>query len=321
MMAHRDQKQFIISKEAILLTAASIVLSRLVIGNFLFTIPLLVLASRLSTPREALYPVGLVSLVLIITEVIKAKEALVSAEGRILFVITLFMPVVLLAGAALWIAYSDRRLFQRYLIASSVGIIASLLLVIWLSRPSAAREKIDGLFLETFLALMGEAASPVGELAITKLYRAAVMTLGAMLAPMTMSLVGFTSFIALSWQARTQTQAFPVTVSRWQVPTALLWPFLGAWTVVLLLVLFDANYLSRALAMQVGLGIGVIYAVQGLSIIIFWLLKRGMQVRMSRVLLLLFVLIFVIPGVNLLVILALPILGVTENWFTYRSFE
>ncbi len=320
MMAHLDLKEFKISKEVLLLTAASVLLSRLFIGNVLFTIPLLVLASRLSTTREALYPVGFVSLILIVTEIIKAREALLSTEGRILFILTLFMPVVLLAGAALWIAFSNRRLFERYLIASSVGVIASLLLVIWLSRPTPAREKIDAIFLETFLTLFGEGASPLGEAAAVKLYRAAVMTVGAMLAPMAMALVGFTGFVSLSWQARAE-GSFPATVSRWRVPDVLLWPFLGAWTLVLLLVLLDANYQSRALAMQVGMGIGVIYAVQGLAIILFWLLKKGVQVRMSRVIVLLFLAAFVIPGVNLVVLFALPILGVTESWFTYRSFE
>lgn len=69
-------------KQGLFLTVVSYALSRLLIGNLLFTIPLMVLAPKFSNRREALFPVGLVAALLVITEFFfRAKGSLSSPEG------------------------------------------------------------------------------------------------------------------------------------------------------------------------------------------------------------------------------------------------
>ena len=320
-MVLTDLKEAKLRKDALVLTGVSFVLSRLLVGNMLFTIPLLVLQSRFSNRREALVPVGLLALLIMVTELFKARGALGSSEGRLLFLVSLFIPTILLVASAVWTALAGRATFHRYLVSSLFGVVASLLAVIWFSRPTPALLRLDALFYETFASLFGQNSnSAFGDAAMQKLYRAAVMSVGAMLAPMCMVLVGFSSFVAMSWSRRTDV-AFSATVSRWRVPDVLLWPFLGAWTVVLLLLVTKAPYLARALALQVALSLGVLYAVQGVAIIVHFLLRRGVHVNPSKLATFVFLLAFVVPGLNVLVIFALPLLGVTESWFTYRRYE
>ena len=92
-------------------------------------------------------------------------------------------------------------------------------------------------------------------------------------------------------------------------------------TVVLLLLVFKASYLPMALALQVALSLGVLYAAQGIAIIVHWLLRRGIAISVRKLVTFVFLLAFLIPGLNVLVIFALPLLGVTESWFTYRRYE
>lgn len=304
------------------MTAASFALSRLLIGNMFFTIPLLVLHTRFSNRREALAPVGLLALLILVTELYKARGALGSVEGKILFSITLFIPIVLLVASAVWITLEGYSTLHRYLASSLFGVVASMAMVIYFSRATPALLRIDELYYETFATLFGQGStSGVAEVAMRKLYRTAVMSTGAMLAPLCMVLVGFNSFMALSWTMRQSEGSFSATVARWKVSERLLWPFLGAWTVVLLLMVTKAPYLPRALALQVALSIGVLYAVQGVAIIVHLLQRRGIVVRTSKLVTYLFLLAFVVPGLNVLVIFALPLLGVTESWFTYRRYE
>ncbi|MFA5447158.1 MAG: DUF115 domain-containing protein [Sphaerochaeta sp.] len=321
MMAFMDLKESKKLKEVLLLSAASFALSRLIIGNVLFTIPLLVLEQRFSSRKEALAPVGLLALAIYVTEFFKARGALASAEGRVLLLISLYIPTVLLIASAVWIAYADRPLFKRYISASLFGIVASLVMVAWFSRPSPVLNRIDEVFLQTFTNLFGpDSSSAMSDVALQRLYRSAVMSTGAMLAPMCMVLVGFTAFLAISWNRRFD-ETFTLAVSRWKIPEYLLWPFLGSWTVVLVLLMAKAGYLALALALQIALSLGVLYAVQGVAIIVHLLLKRNVVVKISKLVTFLFLLAFVVPGLNVLVIFALPLLGVTENWFTYRSYE
>jgi len=320
-MVLTDLKEPKLRKDALVLTGVSFALSRLLIGNILFTIPLLVLQSRFSNRREALAPVGVLTLLVMVTELFKAREAMKATEGRLLLVVTLFIPTVLLVASAVWTALAGRRTLYRYLASSLYGVVASLAVVIWFSRPTDALLRLDALYYQTFAGLFGQGSDAAfGEATVEALYRTALMSTGAMLAPMCMVLVGFTCFIALSWSKRGDAN-FTTTVSRWSVPEQLLWPFLGVWTVVLLLLVVKAPYLPMALALQIALALGVLYAVQGLAIVVHLLLRRGVAVSVSKLATFVFLLAFLIPGLNVLVIFALPLLGVTESWFTYRRYE
>lgn len=321
MMALTDLKEPKLRKDALVLTGVSFVLSRLLIGNLLFTIPLLVLQARFSNRREALAPVALVALMIFVTELIQARGSMKVGEGRLLLFVTLFIPTVLLVASAVWTAMAGHRTLYRYLASSLFGVVASLIVVIWFSRPTPALLRLDEIYWQTFAGLFGHGTNgTVTEAALKTLYRTALKSAGAMLAPMCMVLVGFTCFIAMSWSKRADDN-FTTTVSRWSVPEQLLWPFLGAWTVVLLLLVFKASYLPMALALQVALSLGVLYAAQGIAIIVHWLLRRGIAISVRKLVTFVFLLAFLIPGLNVLVIFALPLLGVTESWFTYRRYE
>lgn len=316
-----DLKDSKLMKRTLLLVGVSFVLFRLPIGNILFTIPLLVLESHFSDRREALLPVGLLALLIAVTELVSSRSALLSAEGRILLIISLFLPTVLLVGAAVWIRLGSLPTFFRYLASCAFGVVASLAIVLWFSRPSAAMLQVDAYFSDAFAGLLGQSGdNPVAEAALKRLYRTAVMSTGALLAPMSMVLIGFSTFLALSYRQRFEGD-FGLRVSRWSVPAELLWPFLGSWTVVLLLIISKASYPLFAFGMQIALCLGVLYAVQGVAIVVHLLYRRGVAVRIGRLVTLLFIVSFLVPGLNVLVIFALPLLGVTENWIVYRRNE
>lgn len=326
MLGAMNQLDTKMLKQVLFLTVVSYALSRLLIGNLLFTIPLMVLAPKFSNRREALFPVGLVAALLVITEFFRAEGALSSPEGRLLLVIGMFIPIVLLVASAVWIALDDKRTFYRYLASSMFGIVASVVVVIWFTRPNEALQRVDSAMFETFRTLLGgttggtQPSLETPGVALEGLYRMSVMAIGAMLAPLCMVLVGFTSFMAMSYQARFD-GSFNVRVSRWKVPEVTLWVFLGSWTLVLLLILAKATYLYRALALQAALASSVLYAVQGMAIVVHVVLRKGIAVNTTRLFSTLFLLAFLIPGVNVLVVFVLPLLGVTETWIMYRRNE
>ncbi|MGH0054507.1 MAG: DUF115 domain-containing protein [Sphaerochaetaceae bacterium] len=314
-------------KQGLFLTVVSYVLSRLLIGNLLFTIPLMVLAPKFSNRKEALLPVGLVAALVVLTELFRARDSLGSPEGRLLLVIGMFIPIVLLVASAVWIALDDKRTFYRYLASSLFGIIASIVVVIWFTRPNEALQRVDSALYDTFRMLLGEAIDGTqpsldtsSTVSLEGLYRMSVMAIGAMLAPLCMVLVGFSSFMAMSYQARFD-GSFNRRISHWRIPEATLWVFLGSWALVLLLILTKGAYLYRALALQVALASSVLYAVQGMAIVVHFVLRKGLAVNTTRLFSLMFLLAFLIPGVNVLVVFVLPLLGVTETWIMYRRNE
>mgnify|MGYP001137366530 CR=1 FL=1 len=309
-------------KQMLMMVGISFVLSRLMLGNLLFTIPLMVLAPKFSDRKSALTTVGLVAVLILLTELVRARDALGSAEGRLLMLIGLFIPTVLLVAAAVWIACDDWRTVHRYLASCAFGVVASVAVVVYFSKPNEALLRVDSAMLETFRMILGQTTgtepAAVGE--FESLYRISVLAMGALLGPLCMALVGFTSFMALSYQGRYDSN-FGIRVSRWSIPEETLWVFLGGWTLVLMFIMLKTNYLSRALALQVALGSSVLYAVQGMAIVLHFALRKGLIVNTARFLTTIFLLAFLIPGVNVLVVFVLPLLGVTETWIVYRRIE
>jgi hypothetical protein len=310
-------------KQMLLTVGISFVLSRLMVGNLFFIIPLMVQAPKFSDRKVSLFSVGLVALLVLSTELIRSKGALSSTEGRLLLLIGMFIPTVLLVAAAVWIALDDWRTVHRYLASCIFGVVASLAVVIYFSKPSEALLRVDAAMLRTFQVVLGQTTqgaqgTSVGD--FESLYRVSLMAMGALLSPLCMILIGFNTFLALSFQGRYDS-TFSYRVSRWKVPEETLWVFLGGWTIVLLLLIGRSGYLPRAMALQVALGSSVIYAVQGISIVLHFALRKGIPINTTRFLTTIFLLVFLIPGVNLLVVFALPLLGVTETWIVYRRIE
>lgn len=306
-----------------MVAGVSFALSRFMLGNFLFTIPLMVLAPKITDRRFALVPVAAVALLTLIVSLFQARGALSDPAGRLLFGIGLFIPLVLLVASAVWIYLDDRRTMVRYLASCAFGVVVSIGLVIWLSSGSETVAKVDAMMLEAFGALFGQLDGSSGTLSardLEKVYRLSVMVSGSVLAPLCMGLVGFASFMAMSYLGRNDDD-FSKRVTSWSIPYDTLWVFLGSWTVVLFLMVLKAPFLGRALALNVALGSSVLYAVQGMAIVMHFVRRKGLPISGGRLMISLFLIAFLVPGLNILVVFLLPLLGVLETWIVFRKVE
>lgn len=317
-MNHNEK---VLVRNAAIIIGVSFLLSRVMLGNFLFTIPLMVLAPKFSDRRKALLPVGAVAVLMIAFELVQARSALSDPAGRLLLLIGMFIPVVLLIGSAIWIYLDDQRTLIRYLASTSFGVVASMLLVVMLSRGSETVLRVDAAMLETFQLMFQQLeGSAEASVDLQKLYRMSVLVSGSMLVPTIMGLIGFASFMAMSYNARLD-GTFSDRIARWKAPEINLWVFLGAWTVVLLMMILKASYIVRALALNIALGSSVLFAVQGIAIVLYIVRRKGLAISTGRLLSTIFFIAMVVPGLNVLVVFVLPLLGVTETWIVYRKNE
>ena len=316
-----NQNEKVLARNAAIVIGVSFFLSRVMLGNFLFTIPLMVLAPKFSDRRKALLPVGAVAILMFVFELIQGRSALSDPAGRVLLLIGMFIPVVLLVGSAIWIYLDNQRTLIRYLASTSFGVVASMVMVVMLSRGSETVLRVDAAMLETFQLMFqqleGEGITSVD---LQKLYRMSVLVGGSVLVPTIMGLIGFASFMAMSYNARLD-RTFSDRIAKWRAPDSNLWVFLGAWTMVLLMMILKAPYVIRALAVNIALGSSVLFAVQGIAIVLHIVRRKGLAISTGRLLTTIFFIALVVPGLNVLVVFVLPLLGVTETWIVYRKNE
>lgn len=111
-----------------------------------------------------------------------------------------------------------------------------------------------------------------------------------------------------------------LSVARFRLPAATVWIVIGAWGAVLLTKLVDLGWLSFV-SWNVAFLTLAFYAIQGLAVV-WHLLDRRKVARRQRVgLAVALVVGLLIPGLNLVFLLGLPALGISEVWVNYHRFE
>ena len=105
------------------------------------------------------------------------------------------------------------------------------------------------------------------------------------------------------------------------VPFSLLWPTLLTWTGLFLIVALKKDGPVASIVWNMALFLAALYAVQGLGILDFFLrrLRSGGLIRLLLPLLVVFC--FLNQTVATVVLIVLPLLGITEVWFPYRNFK
>ncbi len=322
-------------RDSLLAVVASLILYRLMFTSLLFTVPLLVSASKFENKKAALLPVAVVFLAILCGELFSARNVLGKPVASLILSIGLFIPMVLLVAAAVWIWFCGTRSLVRYLASCAFAVVAGIGLVAWLQSGSETVRNVRDLYASTFktvfdsflptnpalLASEGavDAAAETSILGVNAdvLFALSMQVVYRSFVPMCMAFIGVSVLLAesmtnyrnIAWQNR---------VALWRLPEETIWVFLGAWTLVLVSLLVPLPGVVEALVMNLALSVSLLYLVQGMSIILFLIRKRYPQFTVLRMLVSVAVALM-LPGVNALVILALPLLGALETWIIFRK--
>ncbi len=110
------------------------------------------------------------------------------------------------------------------------------------------------------------------------------------------------------------------TLTRFSVPVNWVWVLIAGWSAVVLVTIADISWLA-VVAWNVALGSMVLYAVQGIAVLLFLVGRRGGDQRIRLLLAGGFVLGLLIPGLRVAIAVGIPVLGLSEIWITYHRFE
>jgi len=297
----------------------SLVLYRIAASSTLFIVPLLFFAPRFNPTKWALVPVGVVAVLLVGSQVVGLGGILqdVSVFGAL--IIGFYMPVSLLAGAGIWIVLQSKGNLVRLLASSSFAAVFGFSLVLWLAGGSESAMAAASVYREILdvlaPSLFGD-SMPLGMNAET-LFSAIVTLLRLGFLPIFIGQFGFSVFISDLLIHRAD-WSYQDRMARWRLPENGVWVFLGAWTVVLVTLLVDMPVVE-SIAWNVALSSSLLFMVQGMSILAFLVRKRNPGATATRIFLLAFLLVM-LPGVNVIPLVGLPVLGVSETWVGYRKF-
>jgi hypothetical protein len=313
-----DQGTVVMIRNSFVALVISYILYKITATSTLFIIPLLFIAPRFPSTKTALIPIGIFGVWLIGSQLLSMGKVLYQNSLMGTFFIVLYLPLNLLIGSAIWILLKEYKSLHRLFFASVFAAISGLALVIWLSGESSsavATEKVYREVVNATLPAMLGTQTPLG-INSNSVFDAVVRVLKIAFFPLFVGQFGLSVLISEQMISRGD-EKFQNRLAGFALNESYVWPFLISWTVVLFTLLIKVEILE-VLAWNSALTLTLLYLVQGMAIISYLIRKKNPRINSTRVYIL-SALLMVMPGVNVVVLAALPILGVSQTWINLRK--
>ncbi len=313
--------------ETVALSALALLFYRLGFLLFLFMVPLQVLYIRRGV-RPFLAALGCVFLGFVIMRGLQIMMITAEVEGLSFFLLgaDLVIPLGLLGGLALvnLSVFPNLQAVYRVLLAGGLLAVLTGPFVWVVSRSPELTETVIVQF-EQIYELVRETAGDAGA-AMPQFEEGEFerMFLQAMQILLRTYVFGFTLLLLANWFVGNALAGNwarnPGRLQRFQVPSRLLWPSLLAWAGALTTRFVSIGALEY-LVWNFGLICVMLYAVQGLSIMGFLFDRYGFGRVLRAVILGGMILMLFMRGINMILVLGIALLGVSENWVQFNRFE
>ena len=297
-------------RNLILGTAIGIILSRFTIGSILMTVPVLLVCPGI---RNTAYKV--LSFAAMLAGVVIWTVLTWRAESWQIVLFNLYFPVGMIIGSAVWAVgakYSSSSMRKFFWAAIPVFIMGLGMGFFFASDLSSdVKEYLTGLvyYLFQFESLNIDMSSVVITVVdMMALFFAPAAVLGLAL-PIVIADVNVNRFDE-DWQ---------YDFANMKLPDPYVWVFFASWAVALV-----SNWVKGVptwilvLAWNVALTMTVLYMVVGVSILVAFARRRTAAITAGRIVFTV-VLLCIIPVLNVIMYIGLPLLGVLETWIAFRS--
>lgn len=314
-----DQRYATFVRNGVVGVVTSFFLYKFTSTTAFFIIPLLLVAPRIERNQALLLP--LVVLLLIVGDsLIRGRGIAWDRTYLGSLAVGFYLPLSMLIGVVVYLLLPDKPMLVKFLAGSAFAAFGGVCLVLWFrSSSEAARETgeaLRALYAQLIDTLLG---STLG-LGVSgdQLFDLIVKVLELMFLPLFMVQYGF-SLLLSEFLLHRANPTFQQRLEWWKLPPNSIWVFLISWSVVLLLRFVELPFIAM-LAWNSALAISLLYLVQGMSLVAFLVRKRNQRISAMKIFILLGLLV-VMPGINSVFLIALPLLGVSETWFSFRVEE
>jgi len=231
----------------------------------------------------------------------------------------MFYPAMLLISTMVYYipAISSRQI--RMGIASLVPAAAGTIIIVLLNGDNPAAGDVIDFYSRSFSEILASAMPGAQELGSADfLFLLALEIMKAAFLPFWFIIFGAGILLSVIAVQRKSSAAGPVKtfLDYFSVSDKLLWPFIGSWMLVLLDIVFGLGAFGD-LIWNAALVFLLFYGTAGISILSYWGRKKHLRMHpLSWVILAIFLLF--IPGINVILIITVPVLGLSEHWIHYR---
>ena len=299
-------------RDLFFVTLVGILFSRFSLGSLLMTVPLLLVVPRVKNSGLVWLSYGLLFLGAVGWAILSDKDLLFTEYASMLFV-SLYMPVCTIVGSAIWTVSGKKSkvLLRKFFLACIPIVFFGLALSLWFTTNSA--NTIKELIKNSALYMFPEETIGFNIETVIDLM---VSWLKLIYVPMGMVAAGIPILISELILYRND-ESWQYDFAFMKLPDSFVWGFLGTWALALVFKFITVPDWVIAICWNLAFAFGFLYAIQGVSILVALFRRRTAAVSAGKVIVLVLCLC-IMPGVNLVCLVGLPILGVLETWIRFR---
>lgn len=302
------------SRFLILATVIGVILSRFAIGSIVMTVPLLLVCPKVRNTGLKVLSFAVMLLGTVIWTIIQ-NRALLGTEYWPIILLGLFTPVLNIIGSAVWTVGGNysRSSMRKFFWASIPVFVLGLAMAFYFA--SAGSAQVRAAITSTILSMFPEGSLSVD---ITSVVQMAMNVAALFFAPSSVLALALPIVIADVNVNRFDEQ-WQYDFANMKLPDAYVWVFFASWIVALVSNWVEAIPLwIYVLFWNLALTMTVLYLVVGVSILVAFARRRTAAVTAGRIVFLVVVLCL-IPVLNAILFIGLPLLGVLETWISFRS--
>ncbi len=242
-----------------------------------------------------------------------------SAYYPFMVLMDLYIPVSLSAAGMIWTCTKGKRVDLRLILSVLPALFIVLVCAVFLCADRALFTSVYNGYKDAFVPLLEEIFQSAGITADVELVFLIMMTLACVIMlPLVTGAICVTLFL-FEGTLHSREGDWDEKLLEIEFDQSLVWLLILSLVVSLVSRLISVPVVVFILSMSLTATLFIIYGVQGFSVLYSWI-KRANEGFRSRVLF--FILLFTglfVPGLNLIVLLGVPVLGILENFFDLKK--
>ena len=303
--------------EAVLLLLLSLVMSQIGVASLIAVAPLLFFSIRHGRKSASLL-IAIFFLILLLLDILRGGIIGSGKLGCAILMIDMYVPLSLSAAGIVWLGTKGKGVMKRLFLTLLPALVLAFGYVVFFYTDRALLDTLIGSFEDVFAALFGpvfEILLPGVDISLV-VYIAMLMILSLML-PVLLCSICASCFI-FETALHSRESEWEEKVMRLEYSPDAVWGFIISWALVLVLRFVSAPLLLEIAVLNAAGVWTVIYAIEGFSVLYARIRRRSAMRSMT---LLILVLLFgtIIPGINFIVLIGLPLVGVLESFFDLKK--
>ena len=304
--------------EAFLLLLLSMVMSGIGLVSLIAVSPLLFFAIRHGRKASSIL-IAITFILSVCFDVLRGGLIGAGKLGAAVLMIDMYIPLSLSAAGIVWLYTRGKGVMQRLFLSLLPAFAALALYAAFFYSDRALLDTLKTAYENAFAALVG----PVLEMMLPGIDMGliayiAVLTLLSIILPVILCGICASCFI-YETTLHSRESGWEEKVMRLEYNSDAVWGFIISWALVLLFRFVSAPLLLEIAVVNAAGVWTVVYAIEGFSVVFARIRRRSREMRSMTLLILILFIGTLIPGINLIVLIGLPLLGVLESFFDLKK--